>query len=419
MKKIEVFLRTVIIFLMILCLPILSSGKEPSAGAKTLVRGNTEFALEMYSKLKQEKGNIFFSPYSISSAMGMVYAGARGETEKQMAKTLRFFLNQQDIHPEFAELNAELNKLQDNDLRLSVANSLWTQQDYKFSDDYLALTQKHYGVSVTPVDYIHAAEKARSLINQWVSDKTENKIREILQPGELDPLTRLVLVNAIYFKGRWENQFEKRVTIDAPFYLAASKSVQVPTMGKTSWFRYDETDNLQILEMPYVGRNISMIILLPKEIYGLRQIENYLSFENFEKWRKLPERREVLVFLPKFKMTSQFELKKILQQMGMVDTFSIETANFSSMNGKNCASGNPDCLYISDAIHKAYVDVDEGGTEAAAVTADTGIRGAAADIKPFPPTFRADHPFLFLIQDRQSGGILFMGRVTDPSKAVE
>jgi serpin B len=446
MKKIDVFLQGAVIFLVMLCLPTVSSGKKSSEDVKALVRGNTEFALEIYSKLKKEKGNIFFSPYSISSAMGMVYAGARGETEKQMAKTLRFSLNQQDIHPAFAHIfasmNAEVNKIQkseDNqifpiklykklfasksgDIGLFLANSLWVQQEYKLLGEYLALTEKYYGASVTPVDYIHATEKASELINQWVSDKTGNKINDILQPGTLDSLTRLVLVNAICFKGKWDKPFEKRWTRDEPFYLSASKSVKVPMMRLDASFECVDTDDgLQILRIPYQGYGFSIIVLLPKKIDGLGEIESRLSAENLDEWIQLLDvyHGSVSVYLPRFRMTSSFGLNTVLQQMGMSDAFSMKKADFSGMNGKNCTGVNPDCLYISAVIHKAYVDVDEEGTEAAAATTGKMAKTSAPNLPKVPTIFRADHPFLFLIQEHQSGSILFMGRVTDPSKTGE
>jgi len=488
-----------VFFAVILCLPNLSSGEDFGS----LVRGNTEFALELYSKLKQEKGNIFFSPYSISAATGMVYAGARGETEEQMAKTLRFSSDQQHVHPAFAKIfasmNAKMNEsqkkndeeqdaahekwyataalcaaleeeyepwyikwfagkseplknaalekwcaifkkeydpryskwlglagknesLKSESLKLSFANSLWPQQDYKLSDDYLALTKKHYGVSVTPVDYQRAAEKARKQINEWVSDKTENKINDIIQPGTFDNLTRLILVNAVYFKGAWKNPFEERKTKDSPFHLSASKSVKVPMMTQRKYLNYVDTgDGLQILELPYVGSDISMLVLLPKEIDGLEQIESRLSFESLKNRRKSLENSEVIVFLPKFRMTSAFGLNAVLQKMGMVDAFDMEKADFAGMNGNNCRDDKLSCLHIKAVIHKAYADVNEEGTEATAATAAWLVKGEGSSryYTPPPPVFRADHPFLFLIQERQTGSILFMGRVTDPSKAVE
>ena len=379
----------------------------------TVVQDNSAFAFDLYHKLRASEGNIFFSPYSISTALAMTYAGARENTEKQMAKTLRFSLDQKNLHPAFAEMESCLNELQKaGNIKLSVANSLWPQQGFEFLDEYLSLAKKYYGVSITPLDYKGACEEARRMINQWVKDKTQNKIKNLMQPGVLNALTRLVLVNAIYFKGNWENQFEVSRTKDETFFVSPEKSVQTPMMNqKRTSFRYAEFDSLQILELPYVGNELSMLVLLPKETYGLAQLESELSVENLTQWKSHLDKKEVLVSLPKFKMTSKFRLDKTLRAMGMVDVFSDTKANFAGMDG------NPGWLYIGAVIHKAFVDVNEEGTEAAAATAVSMFLTSAQ--KTSPAIFRADHPFLFLIQETQTGSILFIGRVTDPTKTGE
>ena len=373
-----------------------------------LVQDNSAFAIDLYEKLRASDGNIFFSPYSISTALAMTYAGARGNTEEEMAKTLRFSLDQESLHPAFANIESRLNKLQKaGNVKLSVANSLWPQQGYRLLDEYLSLVKKHYGVSITPVDYKHAREAARKMINKWVEDKTQDKIKDLIQPGVLDALTRLVLVNAIYFKGNWESQFKISRTKDAPFYVTPNKSVQAPIMSQKQKFRYAEIETLQVLELPYVGDELSMIVLLPRKADGLKQLESNLSVESLKRWKRRIGKREVLVFLPKFKMTSMFRLDKTLVSMGMVDAFNDSKANFAGMDGR------PDWLYIGAVLHKAFVDVNEEGTEAAATTAVVmKLSGMPAP----PPTFRADHPFVFLIHENRTGNILFMGRVTDPTK---
>jgi serine protease inhibitor len=381
------------------------------ADEEILVQDNSAFAIDLYQRLCATDGNIFFSPFSISTALAMTYAGARGNTEKQMAKTLRFSLDQENLHPAFANIESRLNKLQKaGNVKLSVANSLWPQQDYRFLNEYLSLIKKHYGVSITPVDYKHACEAARKMINEWVEDKTQDKIKDLIQPGILDALTRLVLVNAIYFKGNWESKFKTNLTKDAPFYVSPSKSVQAPIMTQKQEFRYAEIETLQVLELPYVGDELSMIVLLPQKADGLTQLESSLTVENLNRWKRRLAKREVLVFLPKFKMTSIFQLDKTLASMGMVDAFIDSKANFAGMDGR------PDWLYIGAVLHKAFVDVNEQGTEAAAATAVVmKARGMPAP----PPTFRADHPFVFLIHENRTGSILFMGRVTDPTKSGE
>jgi serpin B len=383
--------------------------EEPRTDEERLVLDNSTFAFNLYQQLRSREGNLFLSPYSISTALAMTYAGARGNTEKQMAETLGFSLEQKNLHPAFAQLQAGLNKLQeDGNVKLCVANSLWPQLGQPFLDEYLSLVEKYYGVSITPVDYAHAREAARKTINEWVENKTNNRIKDLIKPHHLTELTRLVLTNAIYFKGNWENQFDPTATEEATFYISPKKSVQVPMMRQTEVVRYAEFRSLQILELPYVGNSLSMLVLLPRRIEGLKQLEDSLSVENLSFWRKRLEEKEVIIFLPKFKMTSSFDLKETLQAMGMVDAFTVLGANFAGFDG------DPRWFFIGEVIHKAFVEVNEEGTEAAAATAVLmGLAGVGAQ----PPTFRADHPFLLLIQDRQTGSILFIGRVTDPTKS--
>lgn len=384
-------------------------GGEPPI--ETLVDGNTAFALDLYRKLSTAEGNLFFSPHSISTALAMTYAGARGETEKQMAATLRFALEQKDLHAAFAELESILNKIQEGgQISLNVANSLWPQKDYPFLEDYLTLVRNHYGVSITAVDYKTAAEAARKMINRWVEDKTHYKIKDLLQPGVLDPLTRLVLVNAIYFKGNWESRFQTKNTKDGPFHTAPGVTVVAPLMTQQEKFRYADFDSLQVLELPYVGKELSMLVLLPAEVGGLKELEAQLTPEKVKEWESALNQREVVVFLPRFKMTSMFRLDDTLSMMGMPDAFSQSQADFSGMDGRK------GWLYIGAVIHKGFVEVNEEGTEAAAATA-VGIR--AMSMPAPPPVFRADRPFLFLIKENQTGSILFMGRVTDPTEGGE
>jgi serpin B len=375
-----------------------------------VVEGNTAFALDLYQELKDTKGNLFFSPYSISTALAMTYAGARENTAKQMADVLHFPSGQKEVHPAFGQLETLLNEVQTKgDVQLNVANSLWPQEGYPFLEEYLALVKKYYGVVITPLDYQGAAEKARKIINQWVEEKTKNKIKNLIQPGILDAVTRLVLVNAIYFKGNWASQFDEKRTKDGTFYLLSGKTIQTPLMAQKQEFAYGEKEFLQVLELPYVGERLSMIVLLPKEKDGLPELEKQLTAANLRIWTWGLRKQKVKVFLPRFKMTSQFSLGKTLAAMGMPDAFSPNKANFSGMDGRL------NWLYIGAVLHKAFVDVNEEGTEAAAATAVVmKIRMAAQ-----PPTFRADHPFIFLIRENTTGSILFLGRVMDPSQKGE
>jgi serpin B len=263
-------------------------------------------------------------------------------------------------------------------------------------------------VTITPVDYKAAREAASKMINKWVEDQTKKKIKDIIQPGVLDALTRLILVNAIYFKGNWASQFRKSATKDVPFYLTQKESVSVPMMNQEETFGYAEYENIQILKLPYIGYDLSMLVLLPKKIDGLADLEKSLTADNLERWRNRLYNKEVYVFLPKFKMTSQFYLGEMLKSMGMTDAFNRTKANFLGMDG------NPNWLYIATVIHKAFVDVNEEGTEAVAATAvtTTSLIGG-----PPPKVFRADNPFFFLIQDNTTGSILFIGRVVNPAKS--
>jgi serpin B len=341
------------------------------------------------------------SPYSISSALAIAFAGARGLTEEQMAETLQFSGDRHSVHRRFADFQAMFDDAQQ--VTLHVANSLWPQQDYGLLDTYLALIRKYYGVSIQPVDYRHATDAAQQ-INQWVEEKTEHKIRDLLQSAALDPQARLVLVNAIYFKGKWADPFDPRCTDSERFHVSTKKTVVIPMMNQTIDVGYEEFDGLQVLSLPYRGDSLSMIVLLPAETDGLRQLEENLSIETLDSWREHLRTQKVRIYLPRFRMTGQFQLDAVLQSMGMSDAFQLPLADFSGMT-----AGRDLC--ISTMIHRAFVEVNEEGTEAAAAP------GTFARLGPREPVFRADHPFLFLIQENSTGTILFMGRVTNPKPA--
>ena len=379
-----------------------------------LVMDNTAFAVDLFNRLSVAEGNLFFSPHSISTALAMTYAGARGNTEGEMMQALCFSLRQEELHPAFAELESEIARAQaSGDVALHVANSLWPHANSPFLDEFLELLQKHYGVSITPVDYADA-EAARETINGWVEQRTLEKIRELIPQGILNALTRLVLVNAIYFKGEWRSGFEPERTEETLFFLAPGTTVQAPMMTQVQTFGYAEDDDLQILELPYAGENFSMIILLPRQKDGLERLEQKLNLTNLGRWRNRIGARRVEVFLPKFKTTSMFRLDDTLKTMGMIDAFDERRADFSGMDGR-------ELLYLAAVLHKAFVDVSEEGTEAAAATgAVVGLKmSAPSGSPPPPPVFRADRPFLFLIQENTTESILFMGRVADPTRTGE
>jgi serpin B len=379
----------------------------PTPAERDVVGGNTTFAINLYHQLPSGEGNLFFSPYSISTALAMTYGGARGETAKQMAQALQFNLPDHELHPAFAALHAELNQIQrKSQVQLSVANSLWPQSGFEFRREYLNVCRTYYGTAIFPVDFVGHAEDSRQAINLWVADNTNQKITDLLGPGSVDG-ARLVLVDAIYFKGKWDKPFETNSTRDEPFYVSAGTTNNVPLMHQTDLFGYEEFPGLQVLVLPYAGDDISMIVLLPREPDGLGKLEEKLTSENLALWTARSPWQKVEVFLPKFKATSEFSLADTLGAMGMTDAFDPNKADFSGMDGRKD-------LYISKVIHKAYVDVNEEGTEAAAATGVIMTLGMAAPSTPIP-VFRADHPFLFLIRDNRTGSILFLGRMTNPS----
>ncbi len=376
---------------------------------QTVVKGNNSFCFDLYQELKGEEGNLFFSPYSISTALAMTYAGARGQTEKQMAQVLHFSLTQELLHPAFSKLQSDLNRIQKKgDVQLNIANSLWAQKSFQFLDTFIDLNKKYYGAGLYFVDFITKREAARKKINDWVEKKTHDKIKELIKPPMLDSLTRLVLCNAIYFKGNWLSQFDSTKTTKTDFYVSPDKTIKVPMMSQRSDFRYKDFDKFCALELPYDGNDLSMIIFLPNEIDGLDEFEKDLTNDTVKIWIDElmgSHESEVLVSIPKFKTTCEFELSNTLYGMGMPSAFSLPPADFSGMTGTKD-------LFISKVIHKAYVDVNEEGTEAAAATAVVMMKSVA--VKPL--IFRADHPFVFLIRENQTGSILFIGRIIDPTE---
>ena len=367
-----------------------------------VAKGNNAFALDLYARLRQKKGNLFLSPYSISTALAMTYAGARGETEAQMAKVLHFTLPQGRLHPAMGTLVRELNAGGKKQYRLIVANALWGQKGYGFLPAFLSVNEKYYGAGLEQVDFAHDPNGSRKTINTWVEKQTQGKIKDLLKPPHITPLTTLVLTNAIYFKGNWAAPFDKKHTRNEPFTVKAGKKVETPMMHKTDEFGYMEERDFQILELPYVGNELSMLVLLPRRLDGLADLEKSLTTRNLLKWPGQLRKREIILAVPKFKMTSEFELGKTLKSMGMANAFS-GAADFSGMTGRRD-------LFISEVVHKAFVEVNEEGTEAAAATAVVMKRGPAPQIA----VFRADHPFLFLIRDNRSNSILFIGRVENP-----
>jgi len=388
----------------------ITSPEVDEAELTTLVSGNSTFAFDLYQALRDEDGNLFYSPYSISLALAMTYAGARGETAQQMADTLHFTLSQDRLHPAFNSLDLEFSQRgqgakgkDEGGFRLNVANAIWGQRDYHFLATFLDVLAENYGAGLRVLDFTKEPEKSRIIINDWVSDETEGRIEDLLPPGSIGAPTRLVLTNAIYFNAAWQYPFDENATRDGLFHLLDGGEVTVPMMKQKKSLGYTEGDGYQAVELPYDGRELSMVILLP-QAGQFDTFEKSLDAQRVDDIIKNLESSQVLLTMPRFEFESSFSLKETLPAMGMLDAFS-GNADFSGM------TGNRD-LFISDVVHKAFVSVDEAGTEAAAATAVIMVTGA-------PPgatvEVTIDHPFIFLIRDIETGAILFMGRVVNPS----
>ncbi len=385
---------------------------------ESLVAGNSSFALGLYRTLSAGDGNLFFSPYSISQALAMTYAGARGETERQMADTLHFTLPQDTLHPAFNSIFLDLDSRGggkgNNDpsaFRLNIANSLWAQYDYSFLDEFLAVVAKNYGAGVIPLDFRGEPEKSRLRINEWVASETEDRIRDLIQPGIFeDQPPALALVNAIYFNAGWTRHFTE-VPRPMPFLLLDGGEGAVPMMERTDETNYAIGDGYQAVDLDYKFSDMSMTILLP-DAGNFEAFESSLDDKLLGRTLEDLDTREVMLTMPGFEFSSTFALADTLNTMGMPDAFDALSADFSGMDGRSCATGDVPCLLVSKVIHKAFVLVDEEGTEAAAATAVIVI----LESEPLGPPVELtiDRPFIFLIRDKATGTILFMGRVLDP-----
>ncbi len=378
----------------------------PESDLRALSAGNNAFALSLYKQLRgQEAGNLFYSPYSISLALAMTYAGARGETERQMAETLHFDLEQEKLHQAFNALDQMLrpeNTNEDSSFRLNIANSLWGQQGYPFLEEFLSTLARNYGAGMNLVDYSDP-EKVREMINAWVEAETEEKIQDLIPEGALDVLTRLVLVNAIYFNANWAFPFDATSTKSDRFTLLDGSTVEVEMMNQRANLNYIQAESFQALELPYMDSSMAMYILLP-DAGNFEAFEQALDVDLLQEVREGLQWTSVELSLPKFNLESAFGLSETLQAMGMVDAFDPDLADFTGMTPERE-------LYITDVIHKAYVNVDEEGTEAAAAT---GVVVGIVSMPANEAVVKVDRPFVFLIVDRNSETILFVGRVIDP-----
>jgi len=370
-------------------------------------QGNLAFALDLYRRLGSEEGNLFFSPYSIRQALAMVYEGARGRTAAQMAAVLRFPEERQRLHLAYALLTEELRSRGESaredatGFELHVANALWSQAGYAFLEEFLDALETYYGAGLRSVDF--SSPGARETINAWVAEQTQGRVQNVLPPGAINNLTRLVLTNAIYYRASWLHPFEDANTTELLFYPDDGREVLVPTMRQAARLRHAISDQVTVVELPYVGGELVMTVVMPPP-GGLGQLSAELDPDRLQAILSDLEWGNVKLNMPRFRIESRFGLADTLAVMGMADAFRARSADFSGMDGTRE-------LFVSAVAHKAYVEVDEAGTEAAAATAvAVGVTSAPA----VPVEISIDHPFLFLIRDRGTGTILFMGQCTRP-----
>ncbi len=367
-----------------------------------LVEANNEFALDLYHKIDNGDGNLFYSPYSISLALAMTYAGAEGQTEQQMAGTLNFSLPEKKLHRAFNYLDQSLSDRNDENFTLNVSNSFWSQKNYHFEEEYLDTLAVNYGAGIRVLDFLNEPDLSRETINKWVENETENKIKDLLPKGAVTSKTRAVITNAIYFNAFWKLPFEESATEFRNFTLLNGKEKDVEMMSQTEEFKYAQDTDYKAVELPYQGKsNMSMLVILPNRTQ-FEEFENKLNIELLEDIIAKLEPRGVSLKIPKFEYEAKLDLKEILKEMGMPSAFS-SSANFSGMTGD-------ESLFISKFLHKAFVSVDEKGTEAAAATA-VGFEEEAVTPQV---EMNIDSPFIFLIRDNETGTILFAGRVTNP-----
>jgi serpin B len=381
-------------------------GENMTESNTSLCQTITNFAIDLFHQLRSQKGNLFFSPFSIARALTMAYAGAKGATASQMEEGLRLILSGEKIHSDYQALTAQL---QDDSatpgFKLKTANALWVQEGLTLLPEYLEMINKYYGKAIFNLNF-QDTEQACNRINEWVKELTNGLITNLVTPATMAAFTALVLINAIYFKGVWASQFKEGNTQTAPFTLSSGNAIQVPMMYQKGEFGYFEGPQFQMLEVPYQGQQLSMVILLPQNSTDFTDFEAKVSSHDLSEWLSNIQLRQVRVYLPRYKLLTAFELGAPLQNLGIIDAFSEAKADFSGIS-----EIHP--LFISAVLHKAFIEVNEEGTEAAAATAVImAPRGIGTE--PAIPVFRADRPFIFLIRDIQTNTVLFMGRLITP-----
>lgn len=391
-------IKNILIFILLLKLPVFGAVNTP-----LLIQGQNKFAVELYTKLKEDSHNLFFSPYGISSTLAMVYSGAQNETKDQMQKVLHYLENIEDNGATFKQVNHSL--MQHLDLR--IANSLWFEDYIPLKPEFTNLINQDFNGSLFKLDFINQLDTNRYKINKWVSMHTSGRINDIVQPQDLSPATKLLIVAAIYFQSAWKTPFDTKLTKLAPFYLDAHRSHQVSTMHHKGVYQVSEIPNGTLLQLTYLNKkeletSLALWIFVPQDINGLSQLEYEFSLEKFESWKQKVRSREVNLSMPKIHLDQTFSLNEILKDMGLTTAFS-RKADFSNI------SDSQD-LYINKVMHKAYLAIDEKGTEAAAATTISLHPTAVISHEPVLD-LKVDRPFFFLITDESTGAILFMGRL--------
>lgn len=415
MDKIKIILLVLIFSLTSICIGCIENTdiikkntiNPESVEYYDIAASNNAFAFAMYSQLAQleagEKKNVFFSPHSISAAMAVCYEGAENTTKEQISNVFYFSANKTVLKVRFKEMNDRINSGA-VDYELETANALWVQEEYPIKEQYVFNVKNYYDGKVTNLDFKGKPDASRKTINKWVEGKTNDKIKDLVPKGSINDDTRVIITNAIYFNGKWEHEFDEEMTGKRSFYPADGEEIPVDMMYMSSYFNYGENSKAKIIELPYKGNSISMYIVLPKE-NNIKEFENNFTLNDYTKLKNgMNSTQNVETSIPKFKFETKTELSDSLIEMGVVDAFNLNRANFSGI------SDEP--LIISEVIHQTFIDVQEKGTEAAAATAITGVSSCAMDSKP--REFKADHPFMFFIEDRRTNCILFMGKVEYP-----
>ncbi len=402
MKGTSIFIQ---IFLCIFLLSLPTESAKIADNLQLLAKTNNQFGIELYQQLKSKEKNLFFSPFSIYTIFAIAYAGSDKQTKKEIAKVLHFPSKEKYLHISFSKILSYFNNIsKKTPINLNVINSLWAQKDYNFSKTFINLIKKYYNVSLSFVDFTKNIKSVEEKINIWIQNKTHKKIKTIITPGMITPLTRLIFCNVIYFKAPWYLRFNIENTIEDDFYVSLKEIIKVPMMRKESYFKFKDFGEFRAIELPYENNILSMIIFLPNRVTGLADLENKLTFYNVKKWiNELMNsyERKVLVYLPKFKITYEIKLAKILAKIGL---------NHLSKDANFTKATKIENIFIGKILHKTFINVNESGTEVVATTLPILF---GSSIKK-PVWFKVNHPFLFLIRENKTGTILFIGRIINP-----